>query len=256
MLNWAASRNLAAIRFSWRLRRKSRLAGKEGQLDGIVGTGHGRDTEKPSVHGRRLDRRPRPAELHPIPERFESQRGRKREPPVIIGDPTVSLFSAFERKTAGKVMTTVHADVLHKHRCVAGYGHILSREHKKVVLSRVSPTGRGQSCTFPDPQFHAYFIYFPPLPPCDENLQYTPQVATSRSSRQSTRHSTRGPDDIPSRASLDLRTIPLIPQEDSDDDMMFALSPGHSQSPSPSQSPASSHSNTPTRPSAHTLFPP
>ena len=95
MLNWAASRNLTAIRFSWRVRqkrRKSRLAGKEGQLDGIVGTGHGRDIEKPSVHRRRLERRPRPAGLHSIPESFESQRGRNREPPVIIGDPTVSLF--------------------------------------------------------------------------------------------------------------------------------------------------------------------
>jgi len=80
--------------------------------------------------------------------------------------------------------------------------------------------------------------------------EYTPQVATPKSSRQSTRRSTHGPDDVPSRNSSDLRTIPLIPQEVSED-MLFAPSPTHSQSSSQSQPPP--HPTTPTHPPAHTL---
>ena len=91
-------RNIAALRYSLRVRRKPRLAGKGGRPDGMVGSGS--DTDKSSVHRnvQRLDQYPHPTDLHPIPERFKSQRGREREPPVIIGDPTVSFSSAFERK--------------------------------------------------------------------------------------------------------------------------------------------------------------
>lgn len=79
----------AAIRFSWQLRRKSRLAGKGRHSDGTIGTGR-RDTEGSSVDHTvpRLDGHT-PTDLHSIPERSKSQRGREREPPVVIGDPTV-----------------------------------------------------------------------------------------------------------------------------------------------------------------------
>ena len=88
---------LIAIRFSWRVRRKSRLADKRRSPSGTSGTGHGHETERPSgpVHRsnvQRSDERPHPVRLHSIPERPKNQKGKERERPVVIGDPTVSLF--------------------------------------------------------------------------------------------------------------------------------------------------------------------
>jgi len=56
-------------------------------------------------------------------------------------------------------------------------------------------------------------------------VEYTPQVTTPKSGRLSL----HGPDDIPNRNSFDLRTIPTIPQEDSDD-ILLTPGPRHSQS--------------------------
>jgi len=81
------------------------------------------------------------------------------------------------------------------------------------------------------------------------------EITTPRSSRHSIRRSLYGPDDIPSANSFDLRIIPMIPQEESED-ILFTPSPHHSQSQSPSRSRSHSHSHTPTHRPAHTIFQP
>ena len=89
---------LAAIRLGWGVRRKARLAGTGTSPDV---TARPRDVEKSSVHQsfKRSDDHFQPPDLDPIPERSRSQWGREREPPVIIGDPAVSLlFSAIARE--------------------------------------------------------------------------------------------------------------------------------------------------------------
>jgi len=78
---------------------------------------------------------------------------------------------------------------------------------------------------------------------------------TPRSSRHSTRRSSNGPVDVPSRNPLDLRIIPMIPQEDSED-ILLTMSPHDLQSrpssrPRPSSHP--SYSLTPTHLPVHTI---
>jgi len=68
--------------------------------------------------------------------------------------------------------------------------------------------------------------------------------ATPKSSRHSTRRSIHGSGDIPSSDSWDLRIIPVIPQEDSEDILLLTPSPHDSQ---PSPSCPRSHPHTPTR---------
>lgn len=80
----------AAIRSSWRVRRRSRGQRRRSTSGEITGSGH--DTEKFSVGDvQRSDEPPHQENLYAVLERSSNQR-RVREPPVIIGDPTVSLF--------------------------------------------------------------------------------------------------------------------------------------------------------------------
>ena len=135
-----------AIRSSWRIRRKSRR--KRGRLDGTTSSGQP-DTEKSSVReDQRSDERPHQANLpHAVPERPRSQRGSAREPPVIIGDPTVSLFLG---DWAGGLKARAppdHLSLLTFPSCYryVGRGNTRSREPEKDLLSYVVPTNRGQS---------------------------------------------------------------------------------------------------------------
>jgi len=179
---------LVSIRSSWRIRRKSRLMTRAvTHPDVAVGIRHNAEGSFAHRSVQRLDERQHQATLHPVPERPRSQRGRGREPPVVIGDPT-----------------DVDAP---------------SQDSLRRTSSRVS--GR---------------------------VDHTPRATTTKS----TRRSLNGPDDIPSRNSFDLRTIPMIPQEDSDD-IPFTLSPRHSQSPSSSHSRLRSYPDTPARPAVHTV---
>ena len=139
-----------AIRFSWR-----RLAG-----NGTAGTGHGHETKRgPPVYRnvQRSDEQPQSqTDLRSIHVRSKSQ----REPPVIIGDPTVSSFSAFERrtvvvaKTQNPVMQVICAgrccfcfcfSVMRSDLCcfvcAVGYERTCSRESEKDVISHVGPAG-------------------------------------------------------------------------------------------------------------------
>jgi len=75
-------------------------------------------------------------------------------------------------------------------------------------------------------------------------VEYTPQITTPKSSRRSL----PGLDDIPTRNSLDLRTIPMIPQEDDSDDILSTPSPRYSQS--------RPRSHPPTHPPVDTVFHP
>ena len=92
-----------AIRYSWRGRRNSRLAGKRGHPHRIEGTK--RDSVYLNVQ--RPNERPYEANRHsipPSPERPKSQsqsQRRERERPVVIGDPTVSVSSPgrFDRRS-------------------------------------------------------------------------------------------------------------------------------------------------------------
>lgn len=77
------------------------------------------------------------------------------------------------------------------------------------------------------------------------------QDTSPRSSRHSIRRSNHGTGDITNRNSFDLRMIPMIPQEDSED-ILLTTSPHGSQSRSPSQSRPRSRTHTPTQPPLHT----
>ena len=102
----AQSGILAAIRFSWQVRRKSRLAGsRRRHPDGAIqGTKHGHDADMSSGYHvvRRSDEPPHLVDLPSVPERPKNQKGRvEREPPVIIGDPAVSLFCGVWAENCG-----------------------------------------------------------------------------------------------------------------------------------------------------------
>ena len=98
---------LTAIRFSWRVRRSSRHVGKGGHSSGKAGAGHDKvasvylNVQRPDEHLDETSRHSTSSTLR-TPGRSRSQRRREREPPVIIGDPTVSLLSEFGRKTGSK----------------------------------------------------------------------------------------------------------------------------------------------------------
>ena len=70
---------------------------KSGHQDGPMGRGTEHDTDTSSIYlnVQPPDERPHETNQYSIsypPERSKSQSRRGREPPVIIGDPTVSLF--------------------------------------------------------------------------------------------------------------------------------------------------------------------
>ena len=98
-----------AIRFSWRLRRSSRhVVGKGGHSSGKAGAGHDKEVasvylnvQQPDEHLDETSQHSTSSTLR-TPGRTRSQRRREREPPVIIGDPTVSLLSESGRKTGSK----------------------------------------------------------------------------------------------------------------------------------------------------------
>ena len=87
----------------------------------------------------------------------------------------------------------------------------------RLRLVKRSPVSRVLSLIF------RYLVY-------DGHPQYTPQATTPKSGRLSL----HGPDDTPNRNSFDFRTIPTIPQEDSDD-ILLIPTPRHSQSHSRSR---------------------
>lgn len=162
---------LVSIRSTWRVRRRSH--GNRRRSDTTPEKSPIRDVPQ-SVE------RPHQANVYTIPERYKSQRGRAREPPVIIGDPTDT--------------------------------NVLAQESRRRTSSRTSVRQI--------------------------------EDATPKSSRHSTRRSIHGSGDIPSSDSWNLRIIPVIPQEDSEDILLLTASP-HDSQPSPSR--PRSHPHTPTR---------
>ena len=233
-----------AIRYSWRGRRNSRLAGRRGHPHRIEGTK--RDSVYLNVQ--RPNERPYETNRHsipPSPERPKSQsQRRERERPVVIGDPTVSVSSPTVLTGEADAVMVIYADALH--RAPDSYRPIQAADvlaHES--LRRTSPRTSGLSVVspaFPFPGLTRFSLVHH-----DERL-HVPQVTTPRS----TRVSFHGPDDIPSQNSSDLRTIPTIPQEDPDD-ILLTPSPHHSQlhSRSQSRSRPHSHPHTPIHPPVH-----
>jgi len=95
-LNIGFGIGLIAIRFSWRVRRSSRHGGKGGRK---AEAGHEKEITSvylnvppPDEHPNETSQHSTSSTLHSL-ERSRNQRRREREPPVIIGDPTVSLFA-------------------------------------------------------------------------------------------------------------------------------------------------------------------
>ena len=116
LLNGGFSGNVTALRFSWRVRRSSRLVSKRRHPDGAVEAGHERESPPAHHDTQQPDERPHETSRHSIPrtpERSKSQRGRGRELPVIIGDPAVSLFLSACFESCGKVdaVLVIYADV-------------------------------------------------------------------------------------------------------------------------------------------------